>query len=384
MHIIVLENEPSSLRGGQELSLLDVCRGLHQRGHTISLIYLREGNLLEQYYEICTSIVNVNSYLIEKNTPIASTFNFLADTWKINSKIPKSKNSIIYCNQHYDTFFGAALALSKSLPLVCHLRLPAPQEFHRQCVIGMKGVKQFITISNQTKIDWIKSGLQEKKIDVVYNGINTEIFKPLDNLLTARKQWNIPEDTKVISYVGRLDTYKGVETLIKAFALLLKIDKNMRLLIAGKPIRHATPEEGEKYKQSLHQLSTDLGIEKYVDFLGHVTNTISLYQVSDVTVLPSLWAEPFGRTIIESMACGTPVVASRTGGIPEILTGEFQSGLFEPGNEQSLSDTLSSMMNWRDRNPEFSERCREHILNKFSLDRNIACIEKVLLKVVNS
>lgn len=183
--------------------------------------------------------------------------------------------------------------------------------------------------------------------------------------------------------MGRLDRYKGVETLIRASALLLKHNVNMKLLIAGKPLRHPNPEEGEKYKQSLEQLSTDLGVEKYVDFLGHVTNTISLYQVSDVTVLPSLWAEPFGRTIIESMACGTPVVASRTGGIPEILTGEFQCGLFEPGNEQSLSDALNQMINWRDRAPEFGERCRKHVLDKFSLDRTVAEIEKVLLRVVN-
>jgi len=48
-----------------------------------------------------------------------------------------------------------------------------------------------------------------------------------------------------------------------------------------------------------------------------------------------VWSEPFGRTIIESMACGTPVVASKTGGIPEILTGEFQNGLLS-GNERDL------------------------------------------------
>jgi glycosyltransferase involved in cell wall biosynthesis len=59
-------------------------------------------------------------------------------------------------------------------------------------------------------------------------------------------------------------------------------------------------------------------------------------------------SEPFGRTIVESMACGTSVVGSRTGGIPEILIGEFQNGLFEPGNERDLADTLSRIMNWRD------------------------------------
>jgi glycosyltransferase involved in cell wall biosynthesis len=82
------------------------------------------------------------------------------------------------------------------------------------------------------------------------------------------------------------------------------------------------------------------------------------------------------------MACGTPVVASRIGGIPEILTGEFQSWLFEPEDEQGLSDTLNLIMNWRTKNTELGPRCREHVLHNFSLDRMIDGVEEVLLNCV--
>jgi glycosyltransferase involved in cell wall biosynthesis len=401
MHIIVLENEPSSLRGGQELSLLDVCRGLSQRGHDITLLYLKEGDLLKQYHEFCKHVIKVNSYRIErggKRKRIISSLKFLGDIWKI----PKTKNSLVYTNSYISCFFGYTLALSKNLHLVCHLRLPPPSArwtndltpyLNRrhikdllwptgQWVFGMKSVNQFITISNQTKCAWTELGFKKEKFNVVYNGINPEIFKPSEKFFINKQKWNIPEDTTVISYVGRLDKQKGLETLIRSFALLLKIRINTRLLIAGKPIAHSSPEEGEKYQKSLEQLLADLGIEKYVDFLGHVTDTTSLYQVSDVTVLPSIWAEPFGRTIIESMACETPVVASRIGGIPEILTGEFQSGLFEPENERDLTDTINSIIDWRHKNPELGKRCREHILSKFTLDRMLEGVEKVLLSCV--
>lgn len=401
MHIIVLENEPSSLRGGQELSLLDVCRGLSQRGHDISLIYLKEGDLLKQYQEICSHIIKVNGYWIERGSRrkrVTSIFKLLGDIWKI----PKTKNTIVYSNYYIYCFFGYTLALSKNIPLVCHFRLPPPSSkwtmdltpyVNRkrvkdllfppgQWVFGLKGVKKFIALSNQTKYAWAELGFDEKKIDVVYNGINPEVFKPSVNFLKTRQKWKITEDTTVITYVGRLDKQKGLETLIRALALLLKINTNIRLLIAGKPLAHSNPEEGEKYRKSLVQLSIDLSIEKHVDFLGHVTDTIELYQVTDVTVLPSIWAEPFGRSIIESMACGTPVVASRIGGIPEILTGEFQSWLFEPEDEQELSDNLNLLMNWRTKNPELGPRCREHVLRNFSLDRMIDGVEEVILNCV--
>jgi glycosyltransferase involved in cell wall biosynthesis len=394
MHIIALEYEPTSLRGGQQLSFLDVCRSLSERGHSISLLYLRDGNLLEEYQRFCAEIVKVNGYLLDRRKLATSVLNLLTDIRKISAH----RDSIVYSNQLVDTFFGYTLAFAKNVPLVCHLRQPASrlpvsrsgisqrtksQPFQFQKFIGRKGVNRFITISNQTKREWIASGVGEKKIEVVYNGINPGKFKPPTNLAKLREEWHIHENTQIISYAGRLDTEKGIETLIKAFALLVrKNDISVRLLIAGKPLIHSNPEAGERYKESLNQLITHLGIEQQVSFLGHLTNVMPLYQVSDVTVLPSLWSEPFGRTIIESMACETPVVASRVGGIPEILTGEFASGLFEPGNEEDLCETLSQKMDWRDADPQLGRRCRTHVQQNFNIDKTIAGIENVLLKVV--
>lgn len=385
MHLIVLELEPTSYRGGQEIVLFDICRSLAQRGHLISLLYTKEGNLLEQYENFCTHIVKVNLFTIY---PPQNTLHFLADIWNTNKKISNTKNSIILSNQYQDTFFARALALSKNIPLVCYLHLPPPKnliEFEGmkqyirdiyirwQWHLGMKGVNQFIAVSNQTKSDWLNRGYQENKINVVYNGIDSEVYKPAINFSLIRNIWKIHQDIRVISYVGRLDKEKGLETLIKAFALLLKSGAIAKLLIAGKSLFH-----GEDYKKYLEQLSTDLGIENNVDFLGHLTNPISLYQVSDITVLPSLWSEPFPRSILESMACGTPVVASNTGGIPESLTGEFQNGLFQPGNQQDLSNTLNRIMNWRDKDSQLGERCRQHILANFSIDQMVDGVEKIL------
>lgn len=395
MHIIVLEPIPSSRRGGQELVLLDICRGLARRGHKIALLYTIEENLLEEYQEFCYCIIKVHQFI---NSGPQHILSFLTDIWKVNRKIPKTENSIVLCNQATDTPFASALALSKNVPLICYLHYPpvAPPSsawtgnkgikrfkyfllgtIHKyQWSFAIKKVTHFITVSNQTKLDWVNSGYQqnmERKIDVVYNGIDLEIYKETSNFSTLRNLWNLSEDIKVILYVGRIDKEKGLETLIKAFALLRETHANTQLLIAGKPLI-----QGEEYKQSLEQLVIDLGIDNYVNFLGYVTNTTNLYQVSNLTVLPSVWPEPFGRTIVESMASGTPVVASRIGGIAEILTGEFQIGLFAPGNEQDLSATLNRLLNWKDRDPNLAQRCRQHIVSKFSMDTMVDAIEKVM------
>lgn len=390
MHVIVLEQQPSTLRGGQELNLFEICRTLAEKGHKISLFYVRSGDLVEKYQEFCEQVIKVNSYGFDRRK-ISDIITFLpsfTDIWKVAAK----ENSVVFINQYPDAFYGYLVSLFKKIPFVCYLQIPPPvnrDELNLQRRIGMKGVNKFIAVSQQTKNEWLQElGLTEEKIDLVYNGTNHEKFKPAENLDQSRNSWNIPEDTKVISYVGRLDKDKGLELLIEAFALFLKTGKKAKLFIAGKPLLHFSadgkecPLAGEEYKQSLRQIAIDLGIENSVEFLGHLSNPTSVYQVSDLTVVPSLWSEPFGRVVIESMACGTPVVGSRVGGIPEILTGEFQAGLFEPGNKQDLADTLNEMINWRDTNPQLGAKVREYTLNKFSLKSMIDGVEKVLLNVV--
>lgn len=210
MHVIALASYLSTVRGGLERSLFDVCRGLSERGHSISLLYEEEGDQFEQYQKFCTSLTKINSYKVNVN--------FLTDIWKI----AKEKDSVVYSNQYDNFFFGCVLALAKGIPLVCHLRLHPSHEKNKLKVlkqaITLAHVKRYIAVSNQVRSDWsTELGIKDEIIDVVYNGINPEAFRPSDNFLEDRKKWNIAEDTRVISYVGRLENYKGIETLIKAF-----------------------------------------------------------------------------------------------------------------------------------------------------------------------
>jgi glycosyltransferase involved in cell wall biosynthesis len=391
MHVIVLEQQPTSSRGGQELNLYEICRNLAKRGHKITLFYVKPGDLVEKYQKFCNQVIKVNSYGFDRRK-INDIFYFLPSLGGIWN-IAAQENSIVFTNQYLDVFFAYLLALFRKIPLVCYLQIPppgTPEGFNRQRMLGIRNVNKFVSVSQRTKDDWLEEiDLPEDKVDVVYNGTNLENFKPAENLAQLRKLWNIPEGSKVVSYVGRLDKHKGLEVLIEGFASLVKSGKQAKLLIAGKPLLHFTPEgkecplEGEKYQQSLQQLAKDLGVEEDVKFLGHVSNPASVYQVSDLKVVPSLWSEPFGRVVIESMACGTPVIGSRIGGIPEILAGEFAEGLFEPGNAQDLADTLNKMIDWRETNPQLGARYREYTFKKFSLESMVNGIEEVLLKVIN-
>ncbi|MBD1843788.1 glycosyltransferase family 4 protein [Cyanobacteria bacterium FACHB-63] len=384
MNLIVLENHVTRQRGGQELNLLEICRGLFQRGHRITLLYLKPGDLLSQYQSFCDRTIQISAYGFDWRS-VRSTLQFLPGLIKIG-QMSIAHNSIVFCNDYHFSLFASALSFFYQLPYVCYLQLP-PINLNRQRKFGLRRVDRFIAVSQQTKQDWVTFGIEHDRIQVVYNGVDLEKFKPAENLVQIRQQWQVFDDTKIISYIGRIDREKGLETLIKAAAILIKKGTRIRVLIAGKPVVHYSSsrkreceDEGMDYLRSLNQLVEAQGISHQVQFVGHLANPVSLYQASDVNVLPSVWSEPCSLGLFESLSCGVPKIASRIGGNPEILTG-FLDFLFTPGDENDLANCLDRVLDWREKDPSLGTRCRQYILNYFSYEKMIDGIEKNLLEL---
>jgi glycosyltransferase involved in cell wall biosynthesis len=387
MHLIVLENHTTTQRGGQELNLLEICRGLFQRGHRITLLYLKSGDLLPQYASFCDRTIPIPAYGFDWRS-LNSILKFLPSLLQL-WQIPKAKNSLIFCNDYHFSLFAYALSTFRNIPYVCYLQLP-PLNLNHQRKFGLRGVDRFIAVSEQTKQDWVKFGIKSDLIHVVYNGVNLKRFKPTHHYIETQQKLGIKNNTKVISYIGRIDREKGLETLIKATAALIKKGKRIQTLIAGKPVTHYSffkgrecEDEGMNYLRSLIELAETLGISDRVKFLGHLADPVSLYQASDVNVLPSIWNEPCSLGLFESLACGVPKVASRIGGNPEILTHEFADLLFEPGNEQDLAEKLDRILDWRTEDPSLGSRCRQHVSKYFSYENMVKGIEENLINLAN-
>ena len=122
MRILALENEMTSMRGGQEISLLDVCRGLSGKGHRITLAYVTPGDLEDEYRRICHRMVRVRTYSIDRSRTPLSLRDFLVSLWAVRGERP----DVVYANQYQDSLFAAIARRLRRTPFVCHLRLPPP------------------------------------------------------------------------------------------------------------------------------------------------------------------------------------------------------------------------------------------------------------------
>ncbi|MCH8186869.1 MAG: glycosyltransferase [Chloroflexi bacterium] len=149
------------------------------------------------------------------------------------------------------------------------------------------------------------------KVRVIPAGVDLEMFKPIDRN-AARNDLGI-DGKKVILYVGRIEPIKGLGNLLEAVALLEDQDDTVLLIVGGKP-------GDDSELEHLKAQARELGIGDRVVFTGAVPQCRlpSYYSAADVFVLPS-YTESFGLAALEAMACGTPVVASRVGGLSTFI-----------------------------------------------------------------
>jgi glycosyltransferase involved in cell wall biosynthesis len=283
---------------------------------------------------------------------------------------------LIYINQYFDTPFARLLGWRFHRPFVCHLRLSPPDHFCGQFRWGIRGATRFIAISNNTRDQYIAHGLPVERIDMVHNGIDVRDWVTRVPSAEVRRRLGVAPDTFLILYVGRLHPLKRVELLIDAMGTL---PQPSDLVIVGKQLSDGSPR---RYDEELKERARAAGVAARCHFVGHVSPVADLYTAADVTVLPSTSGEAFGRVVIESMACQTPVVAANGGGMPEILTAEFAQYLFPSGDTSALVGRLSALRDWRSRDPTLGERCRAHVEGEFAIDRTIAGVERVLERAV--
>ncbi len=194
-----------------------------------------------------------------------------------------------------------------------------------------------ITVCNALKNEMVDLGIPADKIVVIPSGVDTRRFSP-GGRATARKKLSLPEHKRIILSVGSLIPLKGFHTIIDALPNLLLQDSEIELYIVG---------EGP-YRQALIERAAARGVSRNVIFAGLRPNTElpDWYNAADVFCLAS-FREGWPNVVMESLACATPVVATRVYGTPEILVSP-QLGILAEPTAESIGTSLGAALkhNW--------------------------------------
>ena len=174
-----------------------------------------------------------------------------------------------------------------------------------------------------------KEGFPEEKVALIYNGLDTDRFRPLSDPRPFRKALDLPEETVVFGVASGFRPVKGVDVAIRGFARLVAEFPESVLLVAGDG-----PERGR-----LEALVRELGIGPAVRFLGVRADMEAILPALDVFLLCS-HSEGFSNAILEAMGMGLPVVASRVGGNIEMVEDGVSGFLVPPGEDEPLGGRL--------------------------------------------
>ncbi len=217
----------------------------------------------------------------------------------------------------------------------------------------------------------VRKGISLKNTKVIYGAINTHDF--LD-----RREHTSPSATVSLLYAGRLVHEKGVHTAIEAIAQLLAHGvKDFRLTLVG---------DGEPdYVNRLTRLVKEKDLSAFVRFIPAQPKESmpGIYRQSDIFVFPSIWAEPFGRVIVEAMASGVAVVGTAVGGAAEIIREEENGLIFAPNDPVGLSRQIKRLIESPALRTRLAEAGYRTAMDKFDIRRMTAEIESYLHSIVS-
>lgn len=367
MRILVNAGELAPV-GGVEQSTLQVSRELHARGHVISALYRETGIAHDEWSSITETLQQVPSFACTTKSPVR-------DLMKLPPALRAAvatRPDVLWLNRAEQFVWGVSASRLCRVPLVVQLRTHLPFPGVR---MAWRAASHFIAVSNFIRDTWISAGVSPDRITVINNGIEAADYPygGPDERRRRRAELGLPQDGNVVLYYGRISPAKGLNTLLDAWRRMPRRPQD-RLLIVG--------DAGDA-EEAAHGKDLKTGQPDSVVWLPSRRDVLSVLHAADTVVLPAHWQEAFGRVTIEAMATGRPVVGTRVGGVPEILTGEFSDFLVPPADDRDLAAVLTRLSDWRSADPGLGERSTAHVHRHFDLRTIVDRVEAVLATHAN-
>jgi glycosyltransferase involved in cell wall biosynthesis len=394
--------------GGEEESCRHVVAGLRQRGHATLVVTSMHGtnNVPTEANGVCQSL-----YLEMDLVPWRNSFTFF---FQRRTREKHNLECLVRAIDQFEPdviFFWGMWNLPRSLPALAEASypgkvvyrfatywptLPSQHELYWRTtgrkwysrivkrVVGSVALamlareghqpelkfERAMCVSVATRSTLVKAGIPVTHARIIYTGLDAGPFLQRD----VGQPRHDTRDIRLL-YVGRLSHDKGLDTAIMALSSLVgQGRRDLRLSVAGS----GSPE----YESHLCHLVKQVGLTDYVSFLGWVPadEVPDLMRAGDFLLVPSVWPEPFARSVLEGMASGLVVIAASTGGTPEIISNGENGLLFAPGKADDLAHNIAWMADNADLRRAIAQAGRRTVLERFTATMMLDEIEAFLME----
>ena len=287
--------------------------------------------------------------------------------------IRKSRPQVLHTHGYRSDILGLLAAKLIGIPIVSTVhgwtsatrRLRAYEWFHKRC---LQYFDMVIAVSEEIRTRLLEAGVSPGKIVTLKNAIDVGAFSEHQDGSSFRRELGLTPGTRVIGTVGRLSVEKGLDYFLKAGAQIIARDPSVKLLVVG---------EGPQ-RRELVALAQALGISASVIFCGHRRDVDRIYPAVDLFILPSL-TEGIPLALLEAMACSRPIIASKIGGIPEVIQDGVTGLLVPPKDVAQLTEKIWNLLRCPEVGVELGMRARKCVERQFDVQRWIKKIEAIYL-----
>lgn len=362
--------------GGAQILLFDIlCKLKEYKDLELTLITIDSGEYIEKYKNAGIKIIDIG----EKGLINPKIY------FKLKKVIESLKPDIVHTHLNKADFYGRIAAKRSNVPLIistCHNYSTT----HSGADINKKSffdvIDNFVINYSQSSLIAIsklvkqylinRNPAYEKITEVIYNGLDLgkSVYKlNAKEILKLRSLNNLDNDDFIISIIGRLDVQKGHLFFLESVREILNQNKRIKVLIIG---------DG-KLRNEIENYILNNNLSSQVIMKGFLPDSEPYFEISDLICVPSLW-EGFGLVVIEGMIKRKIVLASETGGIPEIITDGFNGFMFESQNSRSLADKLTYIIERKDDFVKLKENAMATVKEKFDVRKNADLYYEVYIK----
>lgn len=356
---------------GADKVMLDLIRRLDKTKYTPYVVLPTEGVLVDALKK-----ENIDVSVIPYPIMRRKYFNFKGIMQYGTGLIKYSNQLVKFAKEHsIDVVHTNTAAVLEGSAVARKLRIPQLWSVH-EIIVSPNVMFKFtsrtiaknstitITDSKAVKDHLLESGyFKNDAIKVIYNGVDTDRFKPDNDSSYLRKEWNIPDDAMVVGMMGRVNSWKGQKDFLKAANILLAEHSNMYAVLVGAAFA------GEEWREK--ELAEEISKSPYKDRIvnvGYRTDSEGIYNLYDVFVLPSTNPDPLPTVVLEAMATGKPIVGYRHGGVCEMVKEGYNGLLAEVRNPADLAREIDVLLSNEELRKTMGEHSRERLLENFSIE----------------
>ena len=393
-HVVVFI-ESAALMGGVEFSTLYLAQNLDRSRWLPMVVCPEEGDLPEACRRAgvlvrilrrpalySTGIRLGNAWQVPN--PLAWCWDagavFLAG-WRLARLLAHMRPDLVVTKGMFSHFYGGLAAQRLGIPCIWHVQDFVSERFwgvYRQ-VFGQvaRRLPDHIIVDGEPIARQMPRGVQER-VSLIYNGVDTRVFRPGLDGIGVRRELGIPSNALVIGHVARMTPWKGQHQLLEAFAKFAAEVPHACLLFVGAPVF-----DNKTYEERLRNRTLDLGLRGRVIFSGYRHDLPHVLAAMDLFAFTSMKKDTSPLALLSAMAAGLPIVAYDIDGVREVVR-DGQEGLLVPvGHKGLLAEALTRIYDDNELRHELAKAARRRVEAAFNLEGHVSRMEEVFLKMIH-